>query len=98
MKNIILKPIISEKSELISDQKNQYSFVVNNAANKIEIKNAIEEMFSGVTVTKVNTLNMPAKRKTRNTKSGVIKGSVAGFKKAVVTLNEGDEIDFFGEL
>lgn len=98
MKNIIIKPIISEKSEILSDSLNQYSFVVNNNANKIEIKKAVEEMFTGVSVTRVNTSNVPAKRKSRNTKSGVIQGTVAGYKKAIVTLSEGDEIDFFGEV
>lgn len=98
MKNIIIKPIISEKSEMLSDGLNKYSFVVNKAANKIEIKKAVEDMFTGVTVENVNTINVPAKRKSRNTKSGIVKGTVAGFKKAIVTLSEGDEIDFFGEL
>lgn len=97
MKRIIIKPIISEKSELQSEQANQYSFVVNKSANKIEIKNAVQNQFS-VAVESVKTINMPAKRKSRNTKSGVIKGTVSSYKKAIVRLSEGDQIDFFGEV
>lgn len=97
MKRIIIKPIISEKSELQSEQANQYSFVVNKNANKIEIKNAVQDQFS-VAVESVRTINMPAKRKSRNTKSGVIKGTVSSYKKAIVRLSEGDQIDFFGEV
>ncbi|MGK0389690.1 MAG: large subunit ribosomal protein L23, partial [Maribacter sp.] len=66
-KNILVKPIITEKSEIISEKDNRYSFVVNKKANKIEIKNAVEEMY-GVAVVAVNTAIMPAKTKSRNTK------------------------------
>jgi len=98
-KNILIKPIISEKSEVLSAaERPQYSFVVNKAANKIEIRKAVQDMFPGVTVERVNTAIMPAKAKTRNTRAGVLKGRVSSFKKAVVTLSEGDEIDFFGEV
>ena len=97
-KNILIKPIISEKSELLSGSLTQYSFVVNKAANKIEVKKAVEEMYPEVKVVRVNTLVMPAKAKSRNTKSGVLKGRLSGYKKAIVTLAEGSEIDFFGEM
>jgi len=98
-KNILIKPIISEKSEILSaGSPSQYSFVVNKAANKIEVKKAVEEMYPGVTVSRVNTATMPAKAKSRNTRAGVLKGRVSGYKKAYVTLAEGDEIDFFGEV
>lgn len=98
MKNIIIRPIISEKSDLLADGQNKYTFQVMPTANKIEIRKAIEDLYPGVTVTKVNTMNVPAKRKTRNTKAGLIRGSVSGYKKAIISLSEGDEIDFFGEL
>ncbi|MEE9437368.1 MAG: 50S ribosomal protein L23 [Saprospiraceae bacterium] len=97
-KNILIKPIISEKSELLSNGLSQYSFVVARNSNKIEIKGAIETMYPEITVKSVNTINMPAKAKTRNTRAGVLKGRVSGYKKAIVTLSEGDEIDFFGDL
>lgn len=96
-KDILIKPIISEKSEYLSDTLGQYSFVVNNKANKIEIKKAIEGMYS-VTVESVNTSNMPSKQKVRNTKSGIIKGQVSSYKKAIVTLAEGETLDFFGDI
>ena len=91
---ILIKPIISEKSERLSGSLGQYSFVVQKTANKLEIKGAVESMY-GVTVTRVNTSIMPSKAKVRNTRSGMLKGKVAAFKKAVVTLNEGEELDFF---
>jgi large subunit ribosomal protein L23 len=96
-KDILIKPIISEKSEYLSETLGQYSFVVNNKANKIEIKKAIEGMYS-VTVESVNTSNMPAKQRVRNTKSGIIKGQVGSYKKAIVTLAEGETLDFFGDI
>ena len=97
-KNILIKPIISEKSEILSANHRQYSFVVNKAANKIEIKNAVKAMYPDVNIESVNTINMPAKAKTRNTRSGILKGRIGAYKKAIVTLAEGDEIDFFGDL
>ncbi len=95
-KTILVKPLITEKTEKLSEVLNQYSFVVNKQANKIEIKKAVEELY-GVQVTAVNTMIMPSKAKSRNTKSGLIKGRVSGFKKAVITVEEGEVIDFYGE-
>lgn len=97
-KNILLRPIISEKSELLSNGLNKYSFVVASGANKIEIKDAVERMYPEVKVANVNTIVTAAKAKTRNTRSGVQRGRVASYKKAIVTLEEGSVIDFFGEL
>ena len=96
-KTILIKPIITEKAEALSESLNQYSFIVNKKANKIEIKKAIEAMYS-VNVSAVNTMIMPAKARVRNTKSGLQKGRVSSFKKAIITLARGEEIDFFGEL
>jgi len=96
-KQILIKPIISEKSEQLTGDINHYSFIVNKSANKIEIRKAVEKMYS-VNVDSVNTLIMPKKSKTRNTKSGVQKGSKSPYKKAIVKLSAGEEIDFFGEL
>ncbi|MEL7021476.1 MAG: 50S ribosomal protein L23 [Bacteroidota bacterium] len=94
---ILIKPIITEKSDRLTQADNQYSFVVNRKANKIEIKNAIAEMYN-VQVKSVNTMVMPGKTKTRNMRSGFSRGITPSFKKAVITLVEGEEIDFFGEL
>ncbi len=96
-KEVLVKPIISEKSERLSDKLGQYSFVVHKKANKVEIRKAIEDMYS-VNVLSVNTAIMPAKAKVRNTRSGLVKGRVSAFKKAIVTLAEGEEIDFFGDI
>jgi len=97
MKDILVKPIISEKSEILSETHGQYTFLVVRKANKIEIKKAVEKMYS-VTVDSVNTLVMPGKMKSRNTRGGVTKGLKPSYKKAIVKLSEGEEIDFFGDL
>ena len=96
-KKILVKPIITEKAENLSENRGQYTFVVNKKANKVEIRQAIESQFN-VSVDSVNTMIMPAKRKNRNTRSGILKGSVSSYKKAIITLAEGEEIDFFGDI
>lgn len=96
-KRILIRPIITEKTEELSEKLNKYSFVVDKSVNKIEIKEAIEAMFPNVTVSNVNTMIMPKKQRSRMTKKGVIKGRLASFKKAVITIAEGDELDFYGE-
>lgn len=96
-KEILIKPLITEKSENISEELSQYTFVVNRKANKIEIRKAIEEMYN-VTVDGVNTMIMPGKAKVRNTRSGLQKGRKPSYKKAIITLAEGEEIDFFGDI
>ena len=97
MKNIIIKPHITEKTEAMSEKMNRHTFIVHKKANKIEIKKAVEEMY-GVPVEKVNTIIMPAKTKNRMTRSGVIKGRKASYKKAIVTIPEGEDLDIYGEL
>ena len=97
VKEILIKPLITEKSESLSEGLNQYSFVVHKKANKIEIKKAVEEMYN-VQVETVNTMIMPSKVKNRTTRSGMIKGRVSAYKKALVTLADGEEIDFFGDI
>ena len=96
-KQILIKPIITEKAERLSEGLGQYTFIVNKAANKVEIKNAIEAAYS-VTVDSVNTITMPSKKKSRNTRSGVTKGSIPSYKKAIIKVTEGEEIDFFGDI
>ncbi len=94
-KNILIKPIISEKSEKLTSKGNQYTFVVDKKANKLEIKKAVESMFT-TNVVAVNTVIVPARLKSRNTRSGVIRGSVSAYKKAYVTLAAGEELDIYG--
>ena len=96
-KKVIIKPLITEKSENLSENLVQYSFIVDKKANKIEIRKAIEKMYA-VTVDSVNTMVMPGKSKIRNTRSGIQKGRKPSFKKAIVKLAEGEEIDFFGDI
>ncbi|HPX44745.1 MAG TPA: 50S ribosomal protein L23 [Bacteroidales bacterium] len=95
--NILLKPIVTEKMTRDGDKFNRYGFVVARSANKIQIRKAIEELY-GVTVESVNTIRYGGKVKTRNTKSGVLVGKTAAFKKAVVTLAEGNKIDFYSNI
>lgn len=92
---ILIKPQVSEKSDRLSSKEDKYTFIVDKKANKIEIKQAVEAMYS-VTVKDVNTINMPAKKKARFTKTGIVKGSKPAYKKAIVKLAEGDSIDLFG--
>ncbi len=96
-KQILIKPIITEKSDRLSEKRGQYTFMVNKDANKIEIKNAVKELYN-VEVEAVNTMIMPGKAKNRNTRRGVIRGRVSSFKKAVVTVAEGETINFFGDI
>ncbi len=95
-KRILIRPVITEKSEKQSEGQHKYTFIVDRKANKIEIKKAVEEMYN-VNVNSVNTLILPGKSKTRNTRSGAVRGRISPFKKAVVTLPDGEEINFYGE-
>ena len=95
--NILIKPIITEKATDQSELFNRYGFVVDPRANKIEIKQAIEQAY-GVSVNKVRTMNYPVKRNTKFTKQGVVTGMKGAYKKAIVELAEGDNIDFYSNI
>lgn len=95
--NILIKPIITEKATADSELNNRYAFVVNNKANKIEIKDAVEAAY-GVSVTKVRTINVRPDRKTRYTKTGVVTGKTSAYKKALVQVTEGETIDLYTNL
>jgi large subunit ribosomal protein L23 len=94
---IIKKPIITEKMSDLGETLNRYAFVVDRRANKIEIKAAVEAAYD-VTVEKVNTMIQAGKSKSRFTKTGAVKGNTGHFKKAVVTLKDGDVIDFYSNI
>ncbi len=96
-KQILIRPLISEKAEMLSDNKGQYTFIVNKSCNKVEIRQAIESTYS-VSVKSVNTTILPGKKKSRFTRGGLINGQTSSYKKAYVTLVEGEEIDFFGDI
>jgi large subunit ribosomal protein L23 len=97
-KNIIIRPILTEKISIMGEEMGKYAFVVAPGANKIEIKNAIEDRFD-VRVKDVATMNRKGKMKSMTIRSGgrVIRteGKRSNWKKAIVTLAEGDRIDFF---
>jgi large subunit ribosomal protein L23 len=94
---IIVKPIVTEKMTKLGESLNRYGFRVQKDANKIEIKAAIEAMYD-VTVTEVNTLVVAPKKKSRFTKSGVINGKTPAYKKAIITVKEGEQIDFYSNI
>ena len=88
---IIIKPIVTEKQTAVTEKMpNRFGFRVSPDANKLEIKKAVEEMYN-VSVESVNTMNYSGKRKSRYTKSGIINGKQAAYKKAIV-------IDFFSNI
>ena len=91
-RDIILRPVVSEKSYALLES-NVYTFLVRPEASKPEIHDAVEAIF-GVKVAKVNTLNRPGKRK-RNRRTGTW-GKRADTKRAIVSLAEGDTIEIFG--
>lgn len=92
--DVLVKPVITEKVNLQMEEEGRYTFVVDKKANKLEIKKAVEE-FYGVQVANVNTIVVPGKSKTRFTKAGFIDGVKSSYKKAIVTLAEGETIDLF---
>ena len=81
----------------LTEQDNRYGFVVDTNANKLQIKEAVEKMY-GVSVENVNTMNFNGKKKSRFTKAGWVEGRTNKFKKAIVTLAEGDTIDFYSNI
>lgn len=92
--DVLVRPVLTEKVNGQIEKTGRYTFVVAKAANKLEVKKAVEE-FYGVKVSEVNTLVVPAKNKSRFTKAGILKGRKSGYKKAIITLAEGDSIDLF---
>jgi len=94
---ILLKPIVTEKFTEQAESLNRYAFVVDKRANKIQIKEAVENLYN-VNVKSVNTMVYAGKSKSRYTKAGIINGRTNSYKKAIVTLAEGDVIDFYSNI
>jgi large subunit ribosomal protein L23 len=92
--DILRKPILTEKASILTEKLNRYSFKADPRANKLQIKQEIEQMYS-VKIRSINTMMVFGKTKTRSTKAGIISGHAAKYKKAVVTLRDGDVIDFY---
>lgn len=91
--DVIIEPLITEKSMTASQENNKFTFVVKKGANKTQIKNAIHRIY-GVNVESVNVVNVPAKVVTRGSR---YKGTIGAFKKAVVTVKDGETINLFAE-
>ncbi|MCX7983585.1 MAG: 50S ribosomal protein L23 [Bacteroidetes bacterium] len=96
MTGILLRPIITEKMTILGESR-QYAFEVPLDANKIEIGKAVEKKFN-VRVVSVRTMIVKGKRKTQLTRRGRFEGRTKTWKKAIVTLKEGDKIDYFGNV
>ncbi len=95
--NILIKPVVTEKMTEQGETLNRYGFIVDKRANKLQIKQAVEELY-GVTVENVNTMRYGGKKRNRYTRSGIQTGRTSSFKKAIVTLAEGDTIDFYSNI
>ena len=91
--DVIVEPVITEKTMSLMQEQNKVTVRVSKTANRADVKKAFEKIF-GVKVTGVNIVNVPAKETTRG---GRYKGTISGFKKAVVTVKEGQAIDLFKE-
>ncbi|MBK8712348.1 MAG: 50S ribosomal protein L23 [Niastella sp.] len=94
LSDVLIKPVLSEKANKLSEKSNRYTFIVDRKANKLEIKNAIQD-FYGVQVEEVNTCVSPSKLKSKYTKAGYVVGRKPAKKKAIVTVAEGETIDLY---
>jgi len=95
--DVLIKPILTEKANAQQEKFRRYAFKVGRKANKLEIKKAVEG-FYGVTVIDVNTSVVPGKTKTRSTKAGMVQGRKPAYKKAFVTVAEGESIDLYANI
>ena len=93
----IIKPIITEKMNRVTEKLNQFGFIVRPEANKLQIKAEVEALYN-VNVVSVNTMRYAGKNKSRYTKAGLLSGRTNAYKKAIVTLKEGETIDFYSNI
>lgn len=93
----IIKPIVTEKMTGITEKENKYGFIVRPEANKIEIQKEVEATYN-VEVVSVNTMKYAGKNKSRYTRSGMLRGRTPAYKKAIVTLKKGQQIDFYSNI
>ena len=94
---ILIRPLITEKMTAQSEKEGRYGFVVDRKSNKVEIRAAVEKEFN-VKVTGIRTMIVRGKQRTRYTKSNILKGATSTWKKAIVTLEKGESIDFYSNL
>lgn len=97
MREIIIKPVVTEKATGLSEKLGRFTFVVEKTANKLQVKEAVEKMYN-VTVESVSTMNFLGKSKSRFTKKGLVSGRKNSYKKALVTLKQGETIDFYSNI
>jgi len=97
LSDVLVKPILTEKANSQQEKLRRYAFRVNRKANKLEIKKAVED-FYGVTVVDVNTSVVPGKNKTRFTKAGYVQGRKPAYKKALITVADGESIDLYAAI
>ena len=95
--SVLKKPLVTEKYSALGEKLNQYGFVVEKKATKVQIKKEIEKLYE-VQVSAIRTMVYAGKRKTRYAKKNFVEGKTTGFKKAIVTLKDGDRIDFYSNL
>lgn len=95
--DITIKPLITEKATKLTERRGVYSFRVSPEANKYQIKKLVEDLY-GVKVERVNTMVVRGKNKSRWTKSGLLRGKTAEWKKAIVTVANDQNIDFFSNI
>lgn len=93
----IIRPVVTEKMNQLTEKERKYGFIVSPSANKVQIKAEIEELYK-VTVTGISTMRYAGKNKSRYTRSGFTKGRTNAYKKAVVTVKDGDVIDFYSNI
>ncbi|MEM1269025.1 MAG: 50S ribosomal protein L23 [Bacteroidota bacterium] len=95
--SVLIRPIVTEKMSRLMEEGSHYAFEVQKTANKIEIRKAIEAKYPDVRVKAVRTMIVRGKRKSQFTKRGLLRGRKRSYKKAIVTLHEG-EIDFYENI
>ncbi len=95
--DINIKPLMTEKATALSEKENRYVFAVSPDANKFQIKDLVEKLYN-VRVTSVSTCVYAGKRKQRYTRAGIIRGQKDAFKKAYVTVADGQTIDFYSNI
>ncbi|MFN0254892.1 50S ribosomal protein L23 [compost metagenome] len=94
---ILQRPILTEKASALTEKSNRFTFRVDHRANKLQIKSAIEQMY-GVNIVALNTMVVQGKAKSRNTKAGLVTGRSPKYKKAIVTLKDGETIDYYANI
>lgn len=94
---ISIKPIVTEKATALTERLNRYTFKVSPQANKYQIKDLVEKLY-GVKVVNVNTAVVRGKNKSRWTKSGLLRGKTSAWKKAYITVADGETIDFYSNI